>query len=50
MDHAATLPGMFERINAHDVDGFCEYLADHFVNLFCLNQNVAPSVLPSAAS
>ena len=31
MDHAATLEAMYERINAHDVDGFCELLADDFV-------------------
>jgi steroid delta-isomerase-like uncharacterized protein len=31
VDHTAALSGMYERINAHDVDGFGEYLADDFV-------------------
>jgi steroid delta-isomerase-like uncharacterized protein len=31
MDHTATLRRMYERINAHDLDGFCELLADDFV-------------------
>lgn len=31
MDHAATLRRMYELINAHDVDGFGDMLADDFV-------------------
>ena len=31
MDHVATLEEMYARISAHDVDGFCELLADDFV-------------------
>jgi steroid delta-isomerase-like uncharacterized protein len=31
VDHIATLEKMYERINAHDVDGLCEHLADDFV-------------------
>ena len=31
MEHVATLEAMYGRINTHDVDGFCEYLADDFV-------------------
>jgi len=31
MDHTATLRRMYERINAHDLDGFCELLAEDFV-------------------
>ena len=31
MDPVATLERMYERINAHDVDGFCECLAEDFV-------------------
>jgi steroid delta-isomerase-like uncharacterized protein len=31
VDHVATLEKMYERINAHDVDGFCGHLADDFV-------------------
>ena len=31
MDHTKTLKRMYERISAHDVDGFCELLADDFV-------------------
>jgi steroid delta-isomerase-like uncharacterized protein len=31
MDHAATLRRMYDLINAHDVDGFGELLADDFV-------------------
>ncbi len=31
MDHAATMRRMYERINAGDVDGFCEFLAEDFV-------------------
>ena len=31
MDHAATLTRMYERINAHDVAGFLEYLADDMI-------------------
>jgi steroid delta-isomerase-like uncharacterized protein len=31
VDHAATLETMYERINAHDIDGFAGYIADDFV-------------------
>lgn len=31
MDHTGTLAKMYERISAHDVDGFCDLLADDFV-------------------
>jgi steroid delta-isomerase-like uncharacterized protein len=31
MDHAATLMGMFDRMNAGDIDGFVARLADDFV-------------------
>lgn len=31
MDHTVTLRRMYERINAHDVDGFSELLAEDFV-------------------
>ena len=31
MDHTETLAKMHERINAHDVDGFCDLMADDFV-------------------
>ncbi len=31
MDHAATLQTMFDRMNAGDVDGFVEAMADDFV-------------------
>jgi steroid delta-isomerase-like uncharacterized protein len=31
VDHAETLARMYERINAHDVDGFSAYLVDGFV-------------------
>lgn len=31
MDHTDTLAKMYERISAHDVDGFCDLLADDFV-------------------
>lgn len=31
MDHAATLRAMYERISAHDIDGFLAYLSDDFV-------------------
>ena len=42
MDHVATLEGMYGRINAHDVDGFCEYLADDFVE-----HETAPGLEPT---
>ena len=42
MDHAATLQAMYGRINAHDVDGFCEYLADDFVE-----HEVGPGLSPT---
>jgi steroid delta-isomerase-like uncharacterized protein len=31
MDHAATVQRMYELINAHDIGGFSEHLADDFV-------------------
>jgi steroid delta-isomerase-like uncharacterized protein len=31
MDHAATMRGAYDRINAHDVDGFGDLLHDDFV-------------------
>jgi steroid delta-isomerase-like uncharacterized protein len=31
MDHSATLAKLYERINAHDIDGFCDLMADDFV-------------------
>jgi steroid delta-isomerase-like uncharacterized protein len=31
MDHTDTLAKMYERINAHDIDGFCDLMADDFV-------------------
>lgn len=31
VDHAATLRAMYERISAHDIGGFLEYLSDDFV-------------------
>ena len=42
MDHMATLERMYGRINAHDVDGFCEYLAEDFVE-----HEVAPGLSPT---
>ena len=42
MDHTAALAGMYERINAHDVDGFGEYLADDFVE-----HEVTPGLAPT---
>ena len=42
VDHTATLERMYERINAHDVDGFCECLADDFVE-----HEVAPGLAPT---
>ena len=42
MDHSETLRRMYERINAHDVDGFCELLADDFVE-----HEEAPGLGPS---
>jgi steroid delta-isomerase-like uncharacterized protein len=40
--NTATLEGMYERINAHDVDGFCDYLADDFVE-----HETAPGLAPT---
>lgn len=31
MDNEATLRAMYERISAHDIDGFMEYLSEDFV-------------------
>jgi len=31
MGHTDTLAKMYERINAHDIDGFCDLLSDDFV-------------------
>lgn len=31
MDHTASLRRIYDLINAHDIDGFCELLADDFV-------------------
>jgi steroid delta-isomerase-like uncharacterized protein len=31
MDHTPTLAKMYERISAHDIDGFCDLIADDFV-------------------
>ena len=31
MDHTDTLAKMYERINAHDIDGFSDLMADDFV-------------------
>ena len=31
MDHTEKLASLYERINAHDLDGFCDLLADGFV-------------------
>ena len=42
MDHMVTLNRMYDRINAHDVDGFMELLADDFVE-----HEVAPGLEPS---
>jgi steroid delta-isomerase-like uncharacterized protein len=42
VDHTATLAGMYDRINAHDVDGFLEYLADDFVE-----HEVTPGLAPT---
>jgi len=42
MDHAATLRKMYDRINAHDVDGFLEYLAEDF-----LEHEVTPGLAPT---
>jgi steroid delta-isomerase-like uncharacterized protein len=42
VDHAATLAQMYERINAHDLDGFCELLAEDFVE-----HEVAPGLAPA---
>lgn len=44
MDHAATARRMFELINAGDIDGFSEHLADEFVE-----HEVAPGLAPTKA-
>ena len=42
MDHAATLQRVYDRINAHDVDGFGDLLADDFVE-----HEVTPGLEPT---
>ena len=42
MDHAATLASMYERINAHDVDGFLKYLSDDMIE-----HDEAPGLTPT---
>jgi steroid delta-isomerase-like uncharacterized protein len=42
VDHVATIEGMYDRINAHDVDGFCEYLSDDFIE-----HETAPGLAPT---
>lgn len=42
MDHTATLAQMYDRINAHDVDGFCDHLAGDFVE-----HEVVPGLEPT---
>ena len=42
MDHTDTLARLYERINAHDVDGFCDLLADDFVE-----HEVTPGLAPT---
>jgi steroid delta-isomerase-like uncharacterized protein len=42
MDPGATIQKMYERINAHDIDGFCEFLADDFVE-----HEAAPGLEPT---
>jgi steroid delta-isomerase-like uncharacterized protein len=42
MDHTGTLAQMYERINAHDIDGFGELLADDFVE-----HEVTPGLAPT---
>jgi steroid delta-isomerase-like uncharacterized protein len=42
VDHIATLEQMYERINARDVDGFCDQLADDFVE-----HEVTPGLSPN---
>lgn len=42
MDHAATLRRFYELINAHDVDGFGDLLAEDFVE-----HEVAPGLAPT---
>jgi steroid delta-isomerase-like uncharacterized protein len=42
VDHADTLERMYDRINAHDVDGFCAYLADEFIE-----HEVTPGLAPT---
>jgi len=44
VDHAATLQQMYDRINAHDVDGFCAHLAEGFVE-----HEVLPGMAPTKA-
>lgn len=42
MDHVATLNEMYERINAHDMEGFAAQLADDFVE-----HEAAPGLEPT---
>jgi len=42
MDHAATVRRMYELINAHDIGGFSEHLADNFVE-----HEVTPGLEPT---
>ena len=42
MDTAAAVQRLYDRINAHDVDGFCDLLADDFVE-----HEVTPGLAPT---
>jgi steroid delta-isomerase-like uncharacterized protein len=42
MDHTATIARMYDQINAHDLDGFCDLLADDFVE-----HEQAPGLAPT---
>lgn len=42
MDHTGSLQALYDAINAHDVDAFCERLADDFVE-----HEVTPGVPPT---
>ena len=42
MDHVATIEAIYGRINAHDLDGFCEYLAEDLVE-----HETAPGLEPT---
>jgi steroid delta-isomerase-like uncharacterized protein len=42
VDHASTLERMYERINARDLDGFCDCLAEDFVE-----HEEAPGLAPT---